>query len=67
MPVPVYELFTSTELLGKMALERMLAVASTRRHPVAEDIDEQARSTSERVARAGYSDEAGCARAAGDS
>ena len=29
-----YELFSSTELLGKMALERMLAGLSTRRYPV---------------------------------
>ena len=35
VPVPAYELFTSTELLGKMALERMLAGVSTRRYPVA--------------------------------
>jgi putative transposase len=31
VPVPAYELFTSTELLGKMAMERMLAGLSTRR------------------------------------
>jgi putative transposase len=35
VPVPAYELFTSTELLGKMAMERMLAGVSTRRYPVA--------------------------------
>jgi putative transposase len=29
-----YELFSSTELLGKMAMERMLAGLSTRRYPV---------------------------------
>ena len=29
-----YELFSSTELLGKLALERMLAGLSTRRYPV---------------------------------
>ncbi len=33
--VPTYELFTSTELLGRMAMERMLAGVSTRRYPVA--------------------------------
>jgi putative transposase len=33
--VASYELFTSTELLGKMAMERMLAGVSTRRYPVA--------------------------------
>lgn len=32
-PVPAYELFNSTELLGRMALERMLAGVSTRRYP----------------------------------
>ena len=32
LPVPAYELFNSTELLGKMAMERMLAGLSTRRY-----------------------------------
>lgn len=35
LPVPAYEVFNSTELLGKMAMERMLAGVSTRRYPVA--------------------------------
>jgi putative transposase len=35
LPVSAYELFTSTELLGRMALERMLAGVSTRRYPIA--------------------------------
>jgi putative transposase len=35
LPVPAYELFNGTELLGKMAMERMLAGVSTRRYPVA--------------------------------
>ena len=35
VPVPAYELFNGTELLGKMAMERMLAGVSTRRYPVA--------------------------------
>jgi putative transposase len=35
VPVPAYQLFTSTELLGRMAMERMLAGVSTRRYPVA--------------------------------
>jgi putative transposase len=35
VPVPTYELFTGTELLGKMAMERMLAGVSTRRYPIA--------------------------------
>jgi putative transposase len=34
LSVPSYELFTSTEILGKMALEKMLAGPSTRRYPV---------------------------------
>ena len=34
LSVPSYELFTSTEILGKMALEKMLAGLSTRRYPV---------------------------------
>jgi putative transposase len=34
LPVPAYELFNSTELLGKMAMERMLGGLSTRRYPV---------------------------------
>ena len=42
VPVPAYELFTSTELLGRMAMERMLAGVSTRRYPVAlEPVGEQ--------------------------
>ncbi len=35
LAVPAYELFNSTELLGKMAMERMLAGVSTRRYPAA--------------------------------
>ena len=34
VPVPTYELFSSTEILGKMAMERMLAGLSTRRYGV---------------------------------
>ncbi len=34
LPVASYELFSSTEVLGRMALERMLAGLSTRRYPV---------------------------------
>jgi putative transposase len=51
LPVPAYELFTSTELLGRMAMERMLAGVSTRRYPVAlepvgDQVDQDATSTS---------------------
>jgi len=34
LPVPAYELFSSTEILGRMAMDRMLAGLSTRRYPV---------------------------------
>ena len=34
LPVASYELFTSTEILGRMAMEKMLAGLSTRRYPV---------------------------------
>src|SRR5215207_7796981 len=34
LPVPTYELFSGTEILGAMAMERMLAGLSTRRYPV---------------------------------
>jgi transposase-like protein len=34
LPIASYELFTSTETLGKMAMEEMLAGLSTRRYPV---------------------------------
>src|SRR3954453_6186968 len=32
--VPTYELFSSTEILGRMAMERMLAKLSTRRYRI---------------------------------
>jgi len=35
VPAPTYVVVTSTELLGRMAMERMLAGVSTRRYPVA--------------------------------
>jgi putative transposase len=34
LPVAAYELFSKTEVLGRMALERMLAGLSTRRYPL---------------------------------
>jgi transposase-like protein len=51
LPVPAYELFTGTELLGRMAMERMLAGVSTRRFPVALEpvghgVEVEAKSTS---------------------
>jgi putative transposase len=42
LAVPAYELFSSTEVMGRMALERMLAGLSTRRYPVGlEPVGEQ--------------------------
>ncbi|MHB1010541.1 MAG: IS256 family transposase [Propionibacteriaceae bacterium] len=51
VPVPAYELFNGTELLGKMAMERMLGGLSTRRYPmglepVGQAVQESSRSTS---------------------
>lgn len=51
VPVPAYELFNGTELLGKMAMERMLGGLSTRRYPVGlepvgQGVEETSRSTS---------------------
>jgi len=51
LPVPAYEVFNGTELLGRMAMERMLAGVSTRRYPVAlepvgHDITAESKSTS---------------------
>ena len=51
LPVASYEVFTGTEVLGGMALERMLGGLSARRYrlglePVGEQVSEQARSTS---------------------
>jgi putative transposase len=34
LPVPAYELFSQIEILGRMAMERMLGGLSTRRYPV---------------------------------
>jgi putative transposase len=34
LPIASYELFSSTEILGKLAMEKMLAGLSTRRYPV---------------------------------
>lgn len=49
--VPAYELFSQTELLGRMAMEKMLGKLSTRRYPlglepVGETVQQRARSTS---------------------
>ena len=51
LPVPAYEEFTGTEVMGRMALERMLAGLSTRHYPVGlepvgEQVEASASSTS---------------------
>ena len=51
LPVPAYELFSGTEVMGRMAMERMLAGLSTRRYgvglePVGADIEQVATATS---------------------
>jgi len=51
LPVASYELFSSTEILGRMAMEKMLAGLSTRRYPlglepVGQQVDETASATS---------------------
>jgi len=51
LPVPAYELFSGTEILGRMAMDRMLAGLSSRRYqiglePVGQQIGEVATSTS---------------------
>jgi transposase-like protein len=54
--VPAYELFSSTELLGKMAMERMLAGVSTRRYPVAlEPVGEQVEADRTSISRSAVS------------
>jgi putative transposase len=51
LPVPAYEVFAGTEVLGAMAMERMLAGLSTRRYPaglepVGEAVERAASATS---------------------
>jgi len=52
LPVPAYELFSNTEVLGRLAMEKMLAGLSTRRYgpvglePVGAQVSATARSTS---------------------
>lgn len=51
LPVGAYEVFNGTELLGRMAMEQMLAGVSTRRYPTAlepvgAEVTEESRSTS---------------------
>jgi hypothetical protein len=54
LPIASYELFTSTEILGKMAMEKMLAGLSTRRYPVGlEPVGEQVTETSSATSKSG--------------
>ena len=46
LAVASYELFSRTEVLGRMAMERMLAGLSTRRYPVGHRVEQTGRSTS---------------------
>jgi putative transposase len=51
LPVPAYELFCGTELLGELAMQRMLAGLSTRRYrvglePVGSEVEQSATATS---------------------
>src|SRR5665811_1561415 len=56
VPVPAYELFNSTELLGKMAMERMLGGLSTRRYPVGlEPVGDQVEHTSRSTSKSAVS------------
>ena len=56
LSVPSYELFTSTEILGKMAMEKMLAGLSTRRYPVGlEPVGEQTAETSTATSKSAVS------------
>jgi putative transposase len=56
LSVPSYELFTSTEVLGTMALEKMLAGLSTRRYPVGlEPVGQQVAETSSATSKSAVS------------
>ena len=56
LSVPSYELFTSTEVLGTMALEKMLAGLSTRRYPVGlEPVGQQVSETSSATSKSAVS------------
>src|SRR5271165_6801674 len=56
LPIASYALFTSTEILGKMAMEKMLAGLSTRRYPVGlEPIGQQVTETSSATSKSAVS------------
>ena len=56
LPVPAYDLFSSTEMLGEMAMAKMMAKLSTRRYraglePVGTQVEEAARTWKSAVSR----------------
>jgi len=54
--VPAYDLFSSTEILGRMAMERMLAGLSTRRYGVGlEPVGQQVTATATATSRSAVS------------
>jgi len=56
LAVPAYELFSSTELLGRLAMEKMLAGLSTRRYPVGlEPVGEQVSQTATSTSKSAVS------------
>ncbi|MGH3553905.1 MAG: IS256 family transposase [Pseudonocardiaceae bacterium] len=56
LPIASYELFTSTEILGRMAMEKMLAGLSTRRYPVGlEPVGQQITETSSAASKSAVS------------
>jgi putative transposase len=56
VPVPSYELFAGTEVLGRMAMERMLAGLSTRHYPVGlEPVGEQVEATASSTSKSAVS------------
>src|SRR3954465_2826950 len=56
LPVPSYEEFTGTEVMGQMATERMLGGLSTRRYPVGlEPVGDQVEQTSSATSKSAVS------------
>jgi|1185.fasta_scaffold38637_1 putative transposase len=56
LPVASYEEFTGTEVMGRMAMERMLAGLSTRRYPVGlEPVGDQVEQTSSATSKSAVS------------
>jgi putative transposase len=56
LAIASYELFSSTEILGKMAMEKMLAGLSTRRYPVGlEPVGERVGETSSATSKSAVS------------